>query len=89
MAQYDFSVYNEMDDIRVRAERLVLARHTDEVAREVEILKKDSEMRRVARELHELAPGKTYGIILALRTIYGIGLKEAKDIVVQEAPLPF
>lgn len=89
MPPYDFSGYAEMDDIRVRAERLVLARHTDEVEREVELLKKDSEMRRVARELHELAPRKTIGIIKMMRLIYGLGLKEAKDIVEQEAPLPF
>lgn len=78
-----------LDDIRLRAERLVLARYHHEVEREVELLKKDSEMRRVARELHELAPRKTIGIIKMMRLIYGLGLKEAKTIVDDEAPLPF
>lgn len=77
------------DDYRFRAERLVLARYHNEVEREVEILKKDAEMRRVARELHELAPRKTIGIIKMMRLIYGLGLKEAKTIVDDEAPLPF
>lgn len=77
------------DDYRIRAERLVLARYEDEVVREVELLKKDAEIRRVARQLHEIAPRKTIGIIKTLRLIYGLGLKEAKIITEQEEPLPF
>ena len=80
-------VGKKVDEFRMTAERLVLSRHTEEVKREVERLKKDDEMRKVCRQLHTLAPRQTFGIIKTMRLIYGLGLKEAKEMVEQEAPL--
>ncbi len=75
--------------IRAQAENIILTRYNNEIDAEIAKLRKESEMRKVAAQLHDLAPNKTIGIIKTMRLIYGLGLKEAKKIVDDTAPLPF
>ena len=74
---------------RTEAENIILARYHDEIEAEVAKLQKPEEMRKVAEQLHKLAPRQTIGIIKTMRLIYGLGLKEAKELVEQTSPLPF
>jgi len=74
---------------RTEAENIILARYNSEVEAEMGKLRKTEEMRKVAAQLHTLAPRQTVSIIKTMRLIYGLGLKEAKELVEQTAPLPF
>jgi ribosomal protein L7/L12 len=74
---------------RTEAENIILARYNSEVEAEMVKLRKTEEMRKVAAQLHNLAPRQTIGLIKTMRLIYGLGLKEAKELVEQTAPLPF
>jgi len=74
---------------RYDAEKIILARYNSEVEAEMVKLHKTKEMRKVAAQLHTLAPRQTINIIKTMRLIYGLGLKEAKELVEQTAPLPF
>lgn len=86
MPPYEFE-----DDwaFREKAERIVLERYCVEVEAEMERLKLRGKQLETARQLHDLAPNKHIGIIKALRQIYGLGLKEAKELMEETKPLPF
>ncbi len=75
--------------IRSNAEQVVLDRYAHEVEAEVERLTKEADMVKLVRVLHDCFPKDKLRIIKAVRSMFGLGLKEAKDIVEREEPLPF
>jgi ribosomal protein L7/L12 len=90
----DFQEFHCPDNIpeeafRYDAEKIILDRYKEEVEAEMVKLRKTKMMRKVAAQLHTLAPRQTINIIKTMRLIYGLGLKEAKELVEQTAPLPF
>jgi ribosomal protein L7/L12 len=86
MPPYD---YDEDWTLRDRAERIVLERYSAEVEAEKEKLKMRGKQLETARQLHELGPNKHIAIIKVLRQVYGLGLKEAKELMEEAKPLPF
>jgi ribosomal protein L7/L12 len=74
--------------IRAAAEEIVLSRHANELATEIARLDRDARIVDVIRRSYTLCNNRNekIQIIQLIRVAFGLGLKEAKDLVEANQP---
>jgi ribosomal protein L7/L12 len=74
--------------IRAAAEEIVLSRHANELATEIARLETETRIKEVIRYSFDLCDNRNekIKIIRLVRVAFGLGLKEAKDLVEANQP---